>query len=244
MAWFFTGTFRRLFCAVVVLSLFFNRAYAQISDFRVHTVADSVNGENGFLVSYEQFANGEMKDAYTNMFGFHFERLAWTWGKIGLRLTAGLVGGEGTGLRENPAWQVETADLGFWALTAEAIPVYRFNSGNAFSQVTPFVGAGVGLYGATEKFSVMLQRSESVVKGDASALRGAVTGNALVGLYVPVNQDYSLQLELKAIISTRGGFTDLLSGDQKDLFKANIYPVVKRPAFDLSGYNLSVVMFM
>jgi hypothetical protein len=121
--------------------------------------------------------------------------------------------------------------------------VARFTGGNPQERITPFLGIGVEGYGGIEKLSVSLIRVDTSVRGDASALVGLAGGHALAGVYIPLNVNNAVQLEVKYLYTINGSHYDLLSQENKAEFQQKIYSVVRRPEFNFSGIGASFMFF-
>ncbi len=206
-----------------------------------------------FSFNYQLFTAQEMKGSYTDgLYGFHLERFSWEWDQVGLLFGGGIIGAEGSGNVIPSDWTVVTNDLGFWAIDLEGTVIVRLAGEQPFKTITPFVGLGLDAFGATEKLTVILQKDTTVgigsehklttVKGDASALRATLAGHALVGVFIPIGTENALEIDFKALFSANGGFHDLVTSDQESALEKDIYSVVKRPAFNLSGYSIRIAL--
>ncbi|GEM_PF-5945640 len=225
------------------------KAEAQFIEFQPQKVEDTTSSRNGVILTYENFFGSSMKDVYSGMMGIHFERVMWEWKEVGLRFGGGVIGSNGSARVIDPSWTITSNDIGFWALDLEASLLYRFSDSNPFKTITPFAGVGLDIVGAIEKLSTTMQKdsagsTRSTIRGDASALRSAVGVHALLGIYIPIEQDNAVQIELKGILSSESGYDDLLSSDEKATFNARIYPVLQRPSFTLTGVSLGVAFFL
>ncbi len=217
--------------------------HAQLVSIESRLVEDSTYTKYGLVLSYQRFQKEEMKNVYEGVFGIHVGRTQWKWGMFGLRLSGGVVGGEGVPIVQDPTWQMNTADIGFWAINLQASAIVRFTDGDPQQNITPFLGVGVEGYGGIEKLSVSMFRADTNVRGDASALIGLAGGHALVGVYIPLNVNNAIQVEVKYLYTIDGSFKDLLSQESKADFQQKIYSVVKRPLFNFSGIGASLMFF-
>ncbi len=232
---------------VIALCLYPLRGNAQgIKSFTPEPVANEM-ARTAFSFNYQLFSGQEMKGSYTDgLYGFHLQRFTWEWDQFGLLFGGGIIGGEGSGKVIDPAWTVVTNDLGFWALDFEGTLIARLPGEQPFKTITPFLGLGIDAFVATEKLSVTIQQDTATgsehfpktVRGDASALRSTVAGHVLLGVLIPVGKDNSLEVDFKALFSASTGFHDFVTADQETALERDIYSVIKRPAFNLSGYSI------
>ncbi|MBI5216074.1 MAG: hypothetical protein HY960_10015 [Ignavibacteriae bacterium] len=219
------------------------KASAQLTAIEPRPIGDSTYAKWGLLLSYQRFQKEEMNNVYDGIFGIHIGRTQWLWEMFGLRLTGGVVGGEGVPILQDTSWQFNSGDVGFWAINLQASVVARFTGGNPHETITPFLGIGVEGYGGIEKLSVSLIRVDTSVRGDASALVGLAGGHAMAGVYIPLTANNAMQVEVKYLYTIDGSYKDILSQENKAEFQRKIYSVVKRPMFNFSGIGASLMFF-
>ncbi|TAK67793.1 MAG: hypothetical protein EPO24_00065 [Bacteroidetes bacterium] len=228
----------------ITLTAFSQLSFSQETNPVSVDVSETNFARTGLSLRYQRLSAAEMKESYEgSMIGVHVERMSWEWGQLGFRFGGGVTGAEGTPLQIDPTWQIRSSELGFWALDLEASFLVRLTGEGTANDITPFLGIGCDVFGATEKFSVSMEKDSSVI-GDASALRGAVCGHGIAGVYIPTGRNNAVQIAVKYLYSTKGGYSDLLSASQQEAFKQQIYTVMKRPTFDLTGITIAVTLYL
>ncbi|MBI3194054.1 MAG: hypothetical protein HYZ34_06235 [Ignavibacteriae bacterium] len=219
------------------------KSSAQLTVVQPRLFGDSTYAKWGLLLSYQRFQKEEMKNVYDGIFGIHIGKTEWIWNMFGLRLTGGVVGGEGVPILLDTTWQFNSADVGFWAINLQGTVVARITGGDPQETITPFLGIGIEGYGGLEKLSVSMIRVDTSVRGDASALIGLAGGHAMAGVYIPLNVNNALQIEVRYLYTINGSYKDILSQENKVEYQQKIYSVVKRPLFNFSGIGASLMFF-
>lgn len=203
------------------------------------SAADSTSSQAGFGISVMRFTGSEMQKAYGYCWDFSGHTFLWVGSSGGALVSIGSTGGSGVPETSGSEWIVKSSALEFWALRFSIAGLYRPFGSLPEKEITPFVGVGLFALGGGEKFSATVLRQAPTIYYEAGAKAWAIRGSVglfpLVGMSIPVAEQYAVYLLGMFYWGTGSGFTDLASEEITKVLEEKIYPGVHRPDFRFTG---------
>jgi len=195
-----------------------------------------------FCIGFYQFTSESMREVYGSAVTLFLSN-TWWGEKFGGGVELGFFECEGTPEKISSEWSIGESSLKMNSLYFGINAYYNFIGSSDTNFFNPYVGIGPVMYIGWERIAVEASICPiGIEEGFYAELLGVgVSFGActMLGTTIHLSDKVNGLVEFRYIVSQSSEMGDLIEDEKKDDFNSSLYRVVKRPGYNLRGWQIN-----